>query len=57
MNNPYHNVSQEYLEYLQEQLREADEDVKYGRIYSLKEMRAKVIEAAFEGAENAKSVA
>lgn len=57
MNNPYHNVSQEYLEYLQEQLREADEDVKYGRVYSLKEMRAKVIDAAFEGAENAKSVA
>ncbi|MFA9488214.1 MULTISPECIES: hypothetical protein [unclassified Mannheimia] len=57
MNNPYYNVSQEYLDYLHEQIREADEDIKHGRVYSIEEMRAKVIAAAFEGAKNAKRVA
>lgn len=57
MNNPYHNVSEEYLEYLAKKIQQGKEDIKNGRVYSPKEVRAKVIAAAFRGAENAKKVA
>ncbi|HDV7284359.1 Uncharacterised protein [Mannheimia haemolytica] len=57
MNNPYHNVSQEYLDYLAKKVKQGQEDIKNGRIYSPKEVRKRVIAAAFRGAENAKKVA
>lgn len=54
MNNPYHDVSQEYLDYLAQKVKQGEEDLKNGRIYSPKEVREKVIAAAFEGARKAK---
>ncbi len=36
MNNPYHNVSQEYLDYLAKKVKQGKEDIKNGRIYSPK---------------------
>lgn len=57
MNNPYHNVSQEYLDYLAKKVKQGQEDIKNGRIYSPEEVRKRVIAAAFRGAENAKKVA
>lgn len=57
MNNPYHNVSPEYLEYLAQKVKQGKDDIKNGRFYSPEEVRARVIASAFKGAENAKKVA
>lgn len=48
MNNPYHNVSQEYLDYLAKKVKQGKEDIKNGRIYSPEEVRKRVIAAALE---------
>lgn len=57
MNNPYHNVSQEYLDYLAQKVKKGKENLKNGKTYSPEEVRARVIATAFRGAENAKQVA
>ncbi|WP_240017963.1 type II toxin-antitoxin system RelE/ParE family toxin [Mannheimia haemolytica] len=43
MNNPYHNVSQEYLDYLAKKVKQGKEDIKNGRIYSPEEVRKELL--------------